>query len=123
MARDILGIPATGSGVEWRFSRSSRVANAARNRLDPSTVRDIMIYKSHLASRGKPLHIRPLRMLEDDMEEGDDDIPEEWEEEYNSTRADLYKRLTRETTQNRNNESEEDDIYGPTPLTNANLTG
>jgi len=111
MARDILGIPATGSGVERQFSGSGRVANAARNRLDPSTVRDIMTYKSHLASRGKHLHIPPLRMLEDDMEEGDDDIPEEWEEKYNSTRADLYKRLAVETTRNRDNEYEEDDIY------------
>jgi hypothetical protein len=110
MARDILRIPGTGSAVERQFSGSGQVVNAAQNRLDPSTVRDVMIYKIHLASRGKPLHIRPLRMLEADREEGDNNIPEEWEEKYKSTRADLYKRLAGETTRNRDNEYEEDDI-------------
>jgi len=45
MARDVLAVPATGAGVEREFSISGRVVTKQRNRLSPTTIRDIMQYK------------------------------------------------------------------------------
>ena len=52
MARDILAVPATGAGVEREFSISGCVITKQRNRLAPSTIRDIMQYKRWLVRHG-----------------------------------------------------------------------
>ena len=45
MARDVLAVPATGAGVEREFSISERIMTKQRNRLSPTTIRDLMQYK------------------------------------------------------------------------------
>ena len=45
MACDVLAVPATGAGVEKEFSISGRVVTKQRNRLSPTTIRDLMQYK------------------------------------------------------------------------------
>src|SRR5579859_3845661 len=45
MAHDVYAVPATGAGVEREFSISGRVITKQRNRLSPSTIRDLMQYK------------------------------------------------------------------------------
>ena len=52
MARDVLAVPATGAGVEREFSISGRVVTKQRNRLSPTTIRDIMQYKRWVAKYG-----------------------------------------------------------------------
>jgi hypothetical protein len=49
MVRDTLAVPATGAGVERAFSLSGRVVTVIRTQLSPETIRDIMLYKDHLA--------------------------------------------------------------------------
>jgi len=55
MARDTLAVPATGAGVERAFSLSGRVVTVIRTQLSPETIRDIMLYKNHLARRKQDL--------------------------------------------------------------------
>src|SRR5579859_4019065 len=52
MARDVLAVPATGAGVEREFSISGRVMTKQRNRLSPTTIRDIMQYERWVAKHG-----------------------------------------------------------------------
>jgi len=55
MARDTLAVPATGASVERAFSLSGRVVTVIRTQLSPETIRDIMLYKNHLARRKQDL--------------------------------------------------------------------
>jgi hAT family C-terminal dimerisation region len=48
MARDTLAVPCTGAGVEREFSKSRRVTPWTRNRLNPDTISEIMMYKNYL---------------------------------------------------------------------------
>src|SRR5579859_4554158 len=52
MARNVYAVPATGAGVEREFSISGRVITKQRNRLSPSTIRDLMQYKRWVARHG-----------------------------------------------------------------------
>lgn len=52
MARDVMAVPATGAGVEREFSISGRVVTKQRNRLKPSTIRDLMQYKRWVVNHG-----------------------------------------------------------------------
>ena len=45
MARDVFAVSATDADVEREFSISERVVTKQRNRLSPTTIRDIMQYK------------------------------------------------------------------------------
>src|SRR5947209_15860712 len=47
MARDVLAIPIAGVGCERVFNEARDVVTYRRNRLDPSTISDIMISKLH----------------------------------------------------------------------------
>jgi hypothetical protein len=49
MFRDIYSVPASSAGVEREFSKSGRVAIPGRGRLNPTTITETMMYKSHLA--------------------------------------------------------------------------
>jgi hypothetical protein len=55
MARDVLGVLATGAGVERQFSLAGRVATPARATLHPSTIEGTMMFKDHLLRQGKAL--------------------------------------------------------------------
>ena len=55
MARDVFAVPATGAGVEREFSISGRVITKQRNRLSPTTIRDLMQYKRWAARHGRAL--------------------------------------------------------------------
>src|SRR5437762_12202968 len=52
MARDVLAVPATSAGIEREFSISGRVVTKQRNRLSPTTIRDLMQYKRWVARHG-----------------------------------------------------------------------
>jgi len=52
MACDVLAVPATGAGIEREFSISGRVVSKQRNRLSPTTIRDLMQYKRWVARHG-----------------------------------------------------------------------
>src|SRR5437667_11579238 len=49
MARDVLAVPVTSAGIEREFSISGRVVTKQRNRLMPTTIRDLMQYKRWVA--------------------------------------------------------------------------
>ena len=67
MARDVYAVPATGAGVEREFSISGRVITKQRNRLNPSTIRDVMQYKRWVARHG--ILADPMESLEMDETE------------------------------------------------------
>ena len=48
MARDILAVPPSASGVEREFSIAGRIASWQRNRLHSVTIIAIMVYKNYL---------------------------------------------------------------------------
>ena len=52
--RVTLAVPATGAGVERRFSESGKVATKLRARMQPETVCDIMMRKDYLKRQNKP---------------------------------------------------------------------
>ena len=52
MARDIFAILVTGVGVEQEFSICGRMVTKHRNRLSPSTIRDLMQFKRWVARHG-----------------------------------------------------------------------
>jgi hypothetical protein len=72
MFRDIYCVPASSAGVEREFSKSGRVATPGRARLNPSTIKDTMIYKSYLARSGD---------MEGDVVELGDDADDEDEKD------------------------------------------
>jgi len=83
MARDVLAVPASGCAVERKFSISGRIASWQRNRLAPSTIADIMIYKNSLV---KTRYAMAADIVDDDDhlpvgEEGGK-IPSEWAEKW-----------------------------------------
>jgi hAT family C-terminal dimerisation region len=84
VARDVLGIPPTGSGVERQFSQAGCVANAARNRLNPDIVRDIMTYRSYLKSIKKPLS----------GQSNDEAIPREWVRTFAERLSATWERIS-----------------------------
>jgi hypothetical protein len=75
MARDVLAVPATGAGVEREFSISGRVVTKQRNRLSPTTIRDIMQYKRWVARHG--MAIPDEQLLADFYETEDDEMDDE----------------------------------------------
>ena len=87
MARDILSVPASRSGVERQFSVTGRIATWQRNRLSAQTISNSMIFKAYLRSS-------KARIIADDdiIYDGDDDIlassvrdegvPPEWIDEW-----------------------------------------
>lgn len=85
MARDTFAVPATGAGMEREFSISGRVITKQRNRLNPSTIRDLMQFKRWAAR-----HEERLPDVKENMDVIEDsDIEEELlmddeEEENNS---------------------------------------
>jgi hypothetical protein len=81
MARDVLAVPPSASGVEREFSIAGRIASWQRNRLHSVTITAIMVYKNHLR-RCRPelkAEIKDATELgtEDDV---DGETPEEEEE-------------------------------------------
>ena len=52
MARDVLAVPATGAGVEREFSISGRIVTKQRNRLSPTTIRDLSNTNDELPGMG-----------------------------------------------------------------------
>ena len=59
MARRYLAIPATSASIERIFSISSNIITKSRNRLEPDTVRQIVLLKSW--------KIKSLKELEDNF--------------------------------------------------------
>jgi hAT family C-terminal dimerisation region/Domain of unknown function (DUF4413) len=70
MFHDVYGVPASSAGVEREFSKSGRVATPGRARLNPSTIRESMIYKSYL-SRTEEAPMDAMD-LEDEVDDDDD---------------------------------------------------
>jgi hAT family C-terminal dimerisation region len=71
MARDVLAVPATGTGVEREFSISGRVVTKQRNCLAPSTIRDIMQYKRWVLRHGIAIPEEDISRLRDEQDDND----------------------------------------------------
>lgn len=56
MACDKFAVPATEAGIEWIFSKSSRVATWTRAKLEGKTTAEKMLYKEFLGRFGYPLN-------------------------------------------------------------------
>ena len=83
MARDVYAVPATGAGVEREFSISGRVITKQRNRLNPSTIRDVMQYKRWVTRHG--IIADPMESLEtDETEDQNQEVLLEDDENVNS---------------------------------------
>ena len=80
MARDVMAVPATGAGVEREFSISGRVVTKQRNRLTPTTIRDLMQYKRWVAKHG--IVIPEEESLGAFSETEDDEMDYEAEDEF-----------------------------------------
>jgi len=90
MARDVYAVPATGAGVEREFSISGRVITKQRNRLNPSTIRDVMQYKRWVARHG--MIADPLESLEtDETEDQNQEVLLEDDENVNSELVEWLK--------------------------------
>src|SRR5579859_6399106 len=76
MARDVMAVPATGAGVEREFSISGRVITKQRNCLKPSTIRDLMQYKSWVVK-----HRITFTSVDDETEIEDEETDVELEED------------------------------------------
>lgn len=55
MARHTLAVPATGTGVEREFSKSRRVYQWSRSKLNASTVTDTTMLKDDFSRGAHPL--------------------------------------------------------------------
>ena len=87
MARDVY---ATGAGVEREFSISGRVITKQRNRLNPSTIRDVMQYKRWVARHG--IIADPMESLEtDETEDQNQEVLLEDDENVNSELVEWLK--------------------------------
>ena len=76
MARDILSVPASGSGVERQFSVTGRLATWQRHRLAPKNVSNSMIYKAHLAAtKFKPIKGDDGQTYDLDEADAEESIP------------------------------------------------
>ena len=67
MAKDTFAVPATGSGVEREFSISGALVSKSRNRLNPTTISDLMQYKRWLARTGTAAKFQQYRMNSQDL--------------------------------------------------------
>ena len=69
MARRYLAIPATSASIERIFSISSNIITKSRNRLEPDTVRQIVLLKSWKIKSLKELenNFRYSRVEEEDI--------------------------------------------------------
>lgn len=74
MVRDIYAVPASSAGVEREFSKARRVASWTRARLNPETIAESMMLKSHLACEGNPLSDMDNNLGMFDEEDVDVDI-------------------------------------------------
>jgi hypothetical protein len=75
MAKDTFAVPATSSGVEREFSISGALVSKSRNRLDPTTISNLMQYKRWLARTGIATKFQQYRTDSQDLrvESEDDD--------------------------------------------------
>ena len=80
MARDVLAVPATGAGVEREFSISGRVVTKQRNRLSPTTIRDLMQYKRWVVDHGIVIPVEESRGVFSETE--DDEMDYEVESDF-----------------------------------------
>src|SRR5438045_7247272 len=80
IARDVMAVPATCAGVEREFSISGRVVTKQRNRLTPTTIRDLMQYKRWVAKHG--IVIPEEESLGAFSETEDDEMDYEAEDEF-----------------------------------------
>jgi len=69
MARDVFAVPATGAGVERKFSQSGRIATWTRYLLKPETICELMKYKDYLVRHGEVLAPRNYRTFSTRAEE------------------------------------------------------
>jgi len=85
MVRDTLAVPATGAGVERQFSCSGRIITPLRNRLEPETVKEIMMYKNHLAREKEELVLwkdAGVSVAEEDKMEAESLFLKEWKDQW-----------------------------------------
>ena len=74
MAKDTFAVPATGSGVEREFSISGMLVSKTRNRLNPTTISDLMQYKRWLARIGTSAKFLQYQIDVEDRDMPADDI-------------------------------------------------
>lgn len=90
MAKDTFAVPATGSGVEREFSISGAIVTRGRNRLDPTTISDIMHYKRWLSRRGVVAnYLKELDRNEDMESESGDEAKSNTDSEEEELNQDL----------------------------------
>ena len=66
MMKNTFAIPTTDNGVEREFSISGIIVSKGRNRLDPTTISDIMQYKRWLSRTGVVAnYLKELRHIKD----------------------------------------------------------
>ena len=80
MARDIFAVPATGAGIERQFSKSGKVANWTRARLNHSTITDSILYKDMLFRYGEA----QIHQSQGDGNLSDDDDDDEGQDDDDS---------------------------------------
>jgi hypothetical protein len=85
MACDTFAVPASGAGVEREFSISGRVITKQRNRLNPSTIRDLMQFKRWSARHeGTLLDMTDRMDVLDDLDVDEEVLMDDEEEENDS---------------------------------------
>jgi hypothetical protein len=99
MFRNTHAVSATGAGVEREFSKSGRIVRADRNRLNPETVTQSMMYKNMLTR-----HSQGLKCVETDSD--DEEVDGITEEEIRRAKQ-LWTTVTRE---NGDEENSDDDV-------------
>jgi hAT family C-terminal dimerisation region len=93
MARDVYAVPPSSAGVEREFSISGRVITKQRNRLAPTTIRDLMQTKRWIARKGLSKTDNQEEELEDEI--GNDEEPLESEEKVNKELAEWLENWER----------------------------
>ena len=86
MVRDTLAVPTTGAGVEREFSKSRRVVSWMRSRLNPGTIKELMMYKNYLARHSVELVDWDSANLQlgigEEAAEDDNGVSSKWCREY-----------------------------------------
>lgn len=87
MARDVLAVPASSSSVERMFSISGKIATWQRNRLNPRTIRNLMVYKGRLLFEKQGISTGSVlsKVINDDdlpVQESEEGIPPEWANQW-----------------------------------------
>ena len=86
IVRGTLAVLVTGAGVEREFSKSRRVVNWTRSRLNPGTIKDVMMYKNYLARQGVELVDWDSANLQlgigEEAAEDDNGVSSKWRREY-----------------------------------------